>query len=574
MDNNDNCENDEEKCGFIPAFNWKRLPQKQYLINKNQKFENVGDEKILFPNCDPEIWLRSCENEILTPLPSKFSSGTIPKWLEGTLIRNGPGSLKVGKYTYNHLFDSFALLHRFSIKSGNVTYQCRFVQSDVYKRNITAQRIVFTEFGTKAIPDPCQTIFNRVSSAFNIKNKSDNAMISVYPFGDELYAFAETGIMFKINPDDLSTEKKVDLNDLLMVVNHTSHPIINQDGSAFNLGLQITPTGPVHCIINFPKHHENNNTNEPKIRIIASIPAKWPLNPSYMHSFGMTENYFILVEQPLCVSVIDLVKCKFKNQPFIGALKWFYDEKVKFTILSKKSGKLVYEFYSDPFFYLHIINQYESSNQIIIDICAYQDPKMLECMYIDAMKNLNKNPDYATMFRGRPIRFVLPLIKPSNVKNKNENLVTIGCCNAKAFKRDGNIFVEPERLVNLGCETPRINYENYFGKDYKYFYGISSDVDNFNPGTLIKVNVKTKSTKIWAERNCYPSEPIFVPSHNSTSEDDGVLLSSLLWGGKNDSNRVGLLILDAKTMQEIAKVEFHTETPIPKCLHGWFISKN
>lgn len=51
--------------------------------------------------------------------------------------------------------------YRFAIKEGNVTYQCRFLQSEVYKRNWEAKRIVFNEFGTKAVPDPCRTIFQK-----------------------------------------------------------------------------------------------------------------------------------------------------------------------------------------------------------------------------------------------------------------------------------------------------------------------------------------------------------------------------------------------------------------------------
>jgi carotenoid isomerooxygenase len=76
--------------------------------------------------------------------------------------RNGPGSIKVGNMTYDHIFDGAALLHRFNIVGGRVTYQCRFLMSSSHKRNIAANRIVVSEFGTVArAPDPCQNIFER-----------------------------------------------------------------------------------------------------------------------------------------------------------------------------------------------------------------------------------------------------------------------------------------------------------------------------------------------------------------------------------------------------------------------------
>lgn len=50
---------------------------------------------------------------------------------------------------------------RFGINNGTVTYQCRFLQSEIYKKTCKANRLIITEFGTKAVPDPCQSIFQR-----------------------------------------------------------------------------------------------------------------------------------------------------------------------------------------------------------------------------------------------------------------------------------------------------------------------------------------------------------------------------------------------------------------------------
>lgn len=193
---------------------------------------------------------------------------------------------------------------------------------------------------------------------------------------------------------------------------------------------------------------------------------------------------------------------------------------------------------------------------------------------------MQQNVEYAKLFRGRPLRFILPLIKSNFLRKssslhkltrsiseasgitsfasmfirKNEslnssfdagesefkdtqgfnrqnrpkaddngieallstNLIKLGQTNCKAVKlSDGSIFCKPEQLCNLGCETPRINYEKCLGVKYRYFYAISSDVDAENPGTLIKVDTNTKTCRTWCEVNCYPSEPVFVPSPDS-----------------------------------------------------------
>ncbi|KAI2579866.1 beta-carotene oxygenase 1 [Homo sapiens] len=53
--------------------------------------------------------------EQLEPVRAKVT-GKIPAWLQGTLLRNGPGMHTVGESRYNHWFDGLALLHSFTIR--------------------------------------------------------------------------------------------------------------------------------------------------------------------------------------------------------------------------------------------------------------------------------------------------------------------------------------------------------------------------------------------------------------------------------------------------------------------------
>ena len=60
-------------------------------------------------------------------------SGALPPWLQGSLIRTGPALWEVGDRTINHWFDGFAMLHRFGIADGKVSYANRFLQSKAYR---------------------------------------------------------------------------------------------------------------------------------------------------------------------------------------------------------------------------------------------------------------------------------------------------------------------------------------------------------------------------------------------------------------------------------------------------------
>ena len=63
-------------------------------------------------------------------------------------------------------------------------------------------------------------------------------------------------------------------------------------------------------------------------RTLAKIPSRWPFNPSYMHTFAVTDNYIILVEQSLCISLAQLAQLTITHGPMTDALVWHANEPV------------------------------------------------------------------------------------------------------------------------------------------------------------------------------------------------------------------------------------------------------
>ncbi|MPC07798.1 Carotenoid isomerooxygenase [Portunus trituberculatus] len=64
-------------------------------------------------------------------------------------------------------------------------------------------------------------------------------------------------------------------------------------------------------------------------------------------------------------------------------------------------------------------------------------------------------------------------------------------------------------------------------------------------------------------------DPDTLATHEKR-EDDGVVLSALLRARGLD-RQVCMLVLDASSFTELARVEFLAPGPVPKCLHGWFV---
>jgi carotenoid isomerooxygenase len=338
------------------------------------------------------------------------------------------------------------------------------------------------------------------------------------------------------------------------------------DGTVYNLGLAISKYQPVYIIVCYPKGKgvfEN-------AKIVAEVPVRWKLHPSYMHSFGITENFFIIIEQPLIMSIKSIVEAALKNLPSVTYFKAFKNENTKIYVIDRKSGKIFQTFEALNFFFFHVINQYEKDGHVVIDICCFEDHDLMSLFYFESLRSGQTNP-FDFIQKSKALRFVLPLKKSKMIYEISEkNLVKLQSSSAKAFAtKTGSVLCEPE-LLCVSCELPRFNYEKYLGRDYRYFYAVASSEKCEDGFGLVKVDVELKSKLIWFERDCYANEPIFVASPEATEEDDGVLLVSILRvdGGEN---WVGLLVLDAKTMLEVARCEFdELPGPVPKCFHGWF----
>jgi retinal pigment epithelial membrane protein len=60
--------------------------------------------------------------------------------------------------------------------------------------------------------------------------------------------------------------------------------------------------------------------------------------PAYMHSFGISERYIILVEFPL---VINPLKLLLSGKPFIKNYKWEPERGTRFWVISQDDGEIV-----------------------------------------------------------------------------------------------------------------------------------------------------------------------------------------------------------------------------------------
>lgn len=507
---------------------------------------------------------RSTEEQV-SPVEATVT-GHIPEWLKGNFVRLGPGKFDLGDFVMNHWFDGYAVLYKFNINNGKVTFSKRFLQSDAYKRAVAVGRPVFTEFGTKSFPDPCKNIFSRMMSSL-LPDLTDNDAINVFTLEDAVFVATETNYLRRIDLSSLETMEKVDLTKLVGVNLASSHTYKDPSGEQYySMGTSLM-SGPKYHIIKTPTTPSGKAQDAlKKAVILTTISSSWKTSMSYYHSFGMSENYIVFIEQPLVVSAVKLATSQVKGHSMRDCMNWSPEELNKFFVIEKSTGKILRAKYKskEPFFLFHHINTYEENNQLVVDVVAFDSPDIIDKLYLKKIRNnelSSKDPGY-----GR--RFVLPLPTEKDFPI-GENLVTLKTT-ATAVKNGDIIQVTPQILSEPGYELPTVS-RTVFGKKYRYYYACGL----YDPGAftnaLLKVDVETGDVKTWKENEfTYPGEVQFVPCPGSASEDDGILLATVTDVRKGEPDF--LLVLDAKSFTELARAEVTVH--IPNVIHGIFLSNS
>ncbi|XP_020392730.1 carotenoid-cleaving dioxygenase, mitochondrial [Rhincodon typus] len=547
---------------------WRGVPGLRHL------FPNVKKEPIYYnrrKGLESIAPLFMTVEETPEPIPVKVK-GEIPNWLRGSLLRNGPGKFEFGNDKYNHWFDGMALMHHFRIEDGNVTYMSKFLRSETYQTNSANNRIMVSEFGTLAMPDPCKNIFARFISKFEMPT-TDNGSVNFARYKGDYYATTETNFIHKVNPNTLDTVEKVDWTKFIAVNGATAHPHYDPDGTTYNMGNSYGTNGTIYNIIAVPPQKSDDGETLEGARIVCGITPVDSMKPSYYHSFGMSKNYIIFVEQPLKINVLKILTSKFRGKSLSHALNWEPELNTVIHVANKHSGEMVpFKYYSKAFSTFHHINAFEDDGFIVLDLCSFDNGNVINNITLQNLRQSGEALDevYNTLPKGFPRRFVLPLNINSDTPI-DQNLNTLTYSNAVVFRKaDGKIWCEFENLHDDdffdegGMEFPQINYAKYNTKKYKFLYGCGAN--NMMVDSLIKMDVETKKFKTWKEKGYYPSEPVFVPSPNSADEDDGIILSVIVSPNQNKNSL--LLVLDAKTFTEIGRAEVAVR--IPFGFHGVF----
>jgi beta,beta-carotene 9',10'-dioxygenase len=441
--------------------------------------------------------------------------GQVPTWLRGGLVRVTPAQMDFEKRSVTHWFDGMAMLNRFGFAGdGTVSYASRFLDTKARREALASGGASIAGFAT----DPCRSLFQRVQSVFN-PALTDNANVNLTRVGDEYIAMTETPMPVRFDPETLATlgpdEGVARFGQIT-----TAHPHHDpQRGELVNFAAQLGRKS---------EYRIYARASATETRTLATMAVR---EPSYMHSFALTERHVVLIENPL---VVNPLKLALGGKSFIHNYVWKPELGTRIHAFDRTTGALVRSWTTDPFFVFHTINAYDDGDALVLDLCAYEDASIIELLELDRLRA----ETFDQGVKARPLRLTLTT----------------------------NGAVDTRALADVDLELPRINYRTRNAKPYRYIYGGSVGDAPFLK-RLVKVDLADGSHKVWDEPHTWAGEPVFVPRPEATEEDDGVLLSVVLDALAGTSF---LLVLDAHTFTEVARAQAPHHVPFG--FHGQFFN--
>jgi len=496
--------------------------------------------------------------------------GTLPSWLCGSYYRNGPGWYDNGtEEGMLHMFDGYGLLTKVELhgEDNSASMRVAFVESEAYQAYRRTNKMKWREFGT---PVPTKNAGEKIvdvlrmmlGSAGVVQGVTDNSSVNVLHRrgdgneshnlnqSDVLWAMTETVAgTYAVDSETLETLERVEFEDDEGVVGTltTAHPHVLSNGDIINI---VSAPGVGFTVY---RTRARSSSVKPKREFIARIPHRRPISPAWIHDFPGTDTHVIIPETPLYFNLGALMLGNNGSHMF---LDWVPSDGTLLHIVNLETGS-VDTVETDPFFVFHWVNAFHSHEDkcLTIDASVYKEPSIITHLLLDSVRADYSEDASAQLPESYFRRLTL---------KKDENGKYTVCAG-----EDGSCWSklsdsEQDDFGNF-AEFPSIDESSKRGKEYRYFWGSAAVRPTNVSNALVKFDIEKKESKLWHEPGSMPGEPCFIPKPHASSEDDGAVISLVT----ESSGSSALVVLDAQTMQEVARVR--CPRPLTSGFHGTFI---
>ncbi len=447
--------------------------------------------------------------------------GVVPADLHGTFFRNGPGRQRIGKEKYGHWFDGDGMLCAFTFRDGKVHFKNAYVRTPKYMAETEAQTIRYRGFGTQV---PGGMFANLGKTPANPANTN-----TIY-HGGKLFALNEGGHPWEVDPRDLSTVGEYNYSGELQrgqvfSAHGRVHPA-SGDYINFGAGISgITLKGPQPVL------------NIYRINPTGRLFTKGQLsldNFPFCHDFVITNNYAIFFIGSIVFKGMGGVLLGRKTISDVVA----YDPAInmKIHVVDLNNLHLVKTFETDHGAIVHFGNAYEHNQEIVVD-AMYQDGFAANASLTNVF-----HPD--SKFNGGIYkRYILNMetgkVSESQVSPTESEFPTF----------DTRLTGQASTVCYTACSVD--NGANGF---FNGIQRVTSDGD---------------CTLVTLPPGMYGSEPLFAPSTNSSTEDDGYILEVVYNGFEHISE---LQVLRADNLNDLV-CRLPLKHHLPHQFHGYFTAQ-
>jgi beta,beta-carotene 9',10'-dioxygenase len=478
-------------------------------------------------------------------LPSLPVEGRFPAWLDGALLRNGPGMFEAGHDLLIHQFDGAAMFHRFGIRDGKVSYANRYYRSPMFEYIRANAALGHRTFGTAN----SETMQRMRDEAARDGEPAVNPSVAFAGIGGEIYATTDSNtIPVEIDPatleskgllvwDDVLQEQDCDGNSVSQwrhrgTTGHWHrHP---SDHSAINYFVQPAEGGrpTTYNFFRVP-------AGQKKREAIASIATD---ASAFIHAFCVTERYIILPESPLRFDHAKLAT----GHSILDSLVWRPEKAMLLHVIDIAERKHVRTFEARASYVMHTINAYEDGDDVVLDMAVYDDGNHVWELALDPKR--------------RPPGGLFTTARAPELRSH---------AYPYRYRLDMRNGQSTETCIAPVCvELPTVDYADRNGMPYRYAYatGIDDRPSTRFYNQISSFDLQTGDVRKYSTTGHYLGEPVFVPRPGRQGEADGVLLSV---GLDSESACSYLLALEPTTLEPLAKARL--PHAVPSGFHGTFV---
>lgn len=468
-----------------------------------------------------------CSNAVLQV------SGKIPDDLEGVYLRNGTNlqfEQTNGRY---HMFNGAGMLHQLQIAAGKASYSNTYIKTPRYEIEDAMGQDQYLHFGDLAGGGKAGLVRMAVAAlrqrlgvlpALEALESGSSTTAVQYHHG-KLYCLQETGYPFALNTrvEDghliLDGEGRWDTFGGKLDSPYTAHPKIDPaTGDWYTFSTQFSSGRLYHSVLRQGKLEQHSVIDQQK-------PAL-----AFLHDYYLTDHYLVFPDLSLRFNPKDMFG------PEKSPMVFNADYKMRWGVIKRdhQPGDPVRWFTTDqPGHLWHVVNGWEET----------RDDGGTDIVL------------FAPVFRSYPSN--LPIHNPQEPHAK---------FNKWRLNLDSGQVTEDRVLLDHFYERPSFNTA-YIGRQNRYAYLLDEEKEGMMARGVLKYDmVDEREVAYFDYGEFYGGEALFVPRTNASSEDDGYLLELLMM-----ADRAELLIIDAATMQEMARL--HLPQRVPFGVHSCWLNQ-